>query len=1080
MKYRLSVFECYAKTKPDNMGWVQNNIHEEEMTIPELAHILGQGAVFNPGVYNEYPCRIERWMYAQCIALDFDDGYTYDEFVESWDRYNLKPNIVYSTYSHTEQHNRFRAIYFFDSIITNPVLYTSLLNVLHELYPHCDKNALKLAQTYLGTNKQCNVIHEETISITYIPKVLYTEYEIKYSGKKIIHEYNKIFQDTGLINVRVISEENMDEMIEDIKIPNMFSGRNLKFMDMARIQVSFHEMLKKLFLNYIDKMVNQSRDNVICDDETLKTLDIIGSNEIDGLKCTRNEVSVVTCNDYSIRVQENVKLNTIILTYFTNQLNNNNDTNIQSIIHISAFSLASRNFISYTEHTTENIARSVYRNNTLLIPNKKVLTYINSSSNRNKYYNSNYIAKSELCPLYTHFMSTSPNQPRIRKSDRMILVTNSIGVTNKVGDDRIYDGFVNLNKRRNSSFDDEPGDNTYAKWTRDINYVLSQDNPDKIKPWSCNHCSCKDTCKSVSIYRNPDTGDIPSHINLLRITKLYTSDNKVTAYYDPEGNPYPTPLKYKDMAVDDIRIFLSNTLHDIKQKDDTNIHLLLCDTGTGKTHTLLASGDLNGYIICAPTHKLKDEIIARWKEMDDTIGSSLDIWFQPTPPDLSHLPKWDYLLRKTRHMKVDVLSVYERIYKNTDDSSLTNELKDECRKYHKTVMDYRVSKANHKATTVICTHDYFYYNYLSEYGIDLPEHFHTIVFDEDFSSTRIKSAVVKEYDIQKLLLYLDKEYLPSLECRRQYNKAFDIFNYLMKFQKTSYTQERLIIDTISLGRDSLDSEEVLNIIRSYISDTKRLIDIDVLFQSDEVIMYSHYTSKLTLFLGVHGYRFNDFNRKVIIMSATASIPSYRGAHGSRLRVYDLRGTQLKGEIHSFPNLSYSKSFVMDARSIDRMRPMLESYIGKVDGILSYKMMSEQLNYYIEEQGLPIDYKLEGNFGGLLGLNHLNGMDLLTVGTPLPPVEYALMMNRFNGGDAIIDDITPLKAYNIRLNDYIIRLYLTTSHQGMQDILVGHAESEVIQSIGRNRLVSNDCKHYVQSRIIPPGAIVHNVDYYDLV
>ena len=101
--------------KPDKTeaGRISNRIakYPVELTIEEIGKRLVQpnGFTFTPGVFTEGKRRIANWKSQQIFGLDFDEGMTIAQVLERCEKYNLKPAIIYTTFSSVND-NKFRCV----------------------------------------------------------------------------------------------------------------------------------------------------------------------------------------------------------------------------------------------------------------------------------------------------------------------------------------------------------------------------------------------------------------------------------------------------------------------------------------------------------------------------------------------------------------------------------------------------------------------------------------------------------------------------------------------------------------------------------------------------------------------------------------------------------------------------------------------------------------------------------------------------------------------------------------------------------------------------------------------------------
>lgn len=113
-------FNHKFKEKPQGKqcGWVQKSLTQTEITIESLADALCHGASFKPGVL-QGGMKADNWIQQQLFGLDFDDGRRIEDAYNKVTSLGMKPCFLYTTFSHCEEHHKFRMIFCNDSIITD-------------------------------------------------------------------------------------------------------------------------------------------------------------------------------------------------------------------------------------------------------------------------------------------------------------------------------------------------------------------------------------------------------------------------------------------------------------------------------------------------------------------------------------------------------------------------------------------------------------------------------------------------------------------------------------------------------------------------------------------------------------------------------------------------------------------------------------------------------------------------------------------------------------------------------------------------------------------------------------------------
>jgi len=145
--------QCYDEkpVKKEIVKISQNITFEtKQLDIEKFAKEVGEkGKPFTPALFNgnrKKECFAQQEVY----ALDFDTGFTFVKFMERSKQYGVIPVFVYKTFSHSDQHERFRAVYISDCITTDRNAAAILIKVLLAIFPEADKNCSDVSRLFLG------------------------------------------------------------------------------------------------------------------------------------------------------------------------------------------------------------------------------------------------------------------------------------------------------------------------------------------------------------------------------------------------------------------------------------------------------------------------------------------------------------------------------------------------------------------------------------------------------------------------------------------------------------------------------------------------------------------------------------------------------------------------------------------------------------------------------------------------------------------------------------------------------------------------------------------------------------------
>lgn len=151
--------EYEEKPKGAEIGAIQNRLSKSEtkVNILDLADALTRGRTFKPCLMSGKSN--DTFVSSSLIVLDIDNkgeeleeyGYkSIDSFLEDVEKSMYKPAIIYTTFSHTEECNKYRAIFQLDREVTNFEYLKQIHDVILEDYPYADKKVHPAAVIFGG------------------------------------------------------------------------------------------------------------------------------------------------------------------------------------------------------------------------------------------------------------------------------------------------------------------------------------------------------------------------------------------------------------------------------------------------------------------------------------------------------------------------------------------------------------------------------------------------------------------------------------------------------------------------------------------------------------------------------------------------------------------------------------------------------------------------------------------------------------------------------------------------------------------------------------------------------------------
>ena len=161
------------KPQGKQCGWVQKSLTQADITIENLADALVNGASFKPAVLVGGN-KAENWYQQQLFGLDFDDGIRIEEAYNKVISLGITPCFMYTTFSHKEEHHKFRMIFCNDIVITDGNIRDRLQATLMGVIGGIDKVCFNRDRLFFGGKGQV---------------VLHPDYEARINADSIIEKY---------------------------------------------------------------------------------------------------------------------------------------------------------------------------------------------------------------------------------------------------------------------------------------------------------------------------------------------------------------------------------------------------------------------------------------------------------------------------------------------------------------------------------------------------------------------------------------------------------------------------------------------------------------------------------------------------------------------------------------------------------------------------------------------------------------------------------------------------------------------------------------------------------------------------
>lgn len=196
------------------------------------------------------------------------------------------------------------------------------------------------------------------------------------------------------------------------------------------------------------------------------------------------------------------------------------------------------------------------------------------------------------------------------------------------------------------------------------------------------------------------------------------------------------------------------------------------------------------------------------------------------------------------------------------------------------------------------------------------------------------------------------------------------------------------------------------------------------------------------------------DKKVIILSASADETMYRLMFGDRLAFTDIGAVETIGQIQQYPERSFSRTQMKDNAKLVE----LAKSIVKDAPAITYKSMSGEFSNCV------------ATFGATAGLDIFGGMDIAVIGTPhVNPITYLLIANALGQKPRMDDSKSTMEYTRIKRNGFLFYFNTFSDDDILRNIQLYLIESELIQAVGRARILRNDCTVTLLSNFPLQGA-----------
>lgn len=171
MKVRISLDKEDYHVKPNKIETVHisNRIAKliNEIEIGEFAQNVVQpfGRSFSGAVFENGTRTNATWKSQQVFALDIDGGVTIDEMIRRFNQFNLMPAFIYTTFSSTQQNEKFRVIFVLNEVIDDIRVRNFVQMSLMKIFPETDPITRDAARMMYGGKEIVYCSYNDVVTV---------------------------------------------------------------------------------------------------------------------------------------------------------------------------------------------------------------------------------------------------------------------------------------------------------------------------------------------------------------------------------------------------------------------------------------------------------------------------------------------------------------------------------------------------------------------------------------------------------------------------------------------------------------------------------------------------------------------------------------------------------------------------------------------------------------------------------------------------------------------------------------------------------------------------------------------------
>ncbi|WP_313256633.1 hypothetical protein [Lacrimispora sp.] len=471
-------------------------------------------------------------------------------------------------------------------------------------------------------------------------------------------------------------------------------------------------------------------------------------------------------------------------------------------------------------------------------------------------------------------------------------------------------------------------------------------------------------------------------------------------------------------TIEEVYNYVNRCLYAAINSKEKGMYLIPAQTAIGKTRAycdIVCNESENRFLIAVPTNRLKKEIEKRLYDAGADFMVTLSLDEMQLPEELRKRVEYYYNLG----LGYKISGLLKDFIKENEDCDNPDMIfsVNQCREY--LALNSRLNSKQHLITT---------HAKLATLPEDIINRY-TVIIDEDILTTFFKN-------IRTVWVETVKNAMNADDCPIMLREKLE---QIMQVEDGSYHR---IQDPICFSRFSEETLEELEIW----DNVNDLAQASVCHRDGDIIHY-FYPQDLP-------------EGKFIILSATGCTDLYRRYfYGRHIVDYSYWKARYQGNITQFTSHSLSRQD-MKNRWLELKEVFNE--ISRRYYVITFRCFEDKI-----KTG-------ELHFGNTEGVDSLNGMDIAVIGTPHSN-EFVYKLIGSQLGMEVNNDVLSVRRIQYRGYEFSLMTY---KQKELRELQLYFISKELEQSIGRARLLRNDCKVIVFSNFPCEQADLVQEDYLE--